>query len=185
MRDIDSLNERGSCATGINESAQVVGHGQPPDGNYGQAFYWDESSGMMYIAGPNDRRSSANGINDTGQVVGFLKDPETRKSVAYSWTRAGGLKRLLLSSAGCEAEAINNAGRIIGSIWRSKFLFFFEGKGYCYLRTRSGRTVNLNKYTGSEGVYVKATDINDDGWIVGQLEDPKRKESRPILLRPK
>ena len=148
------------------------------------AFLWDESQGMIDIVGPNGPSSEATAINDAGQVVGSVFKSETNYYAAFLWTSQAGMQELKIPAAESNAHKINNAGQIIGHLRTKKFLFFQE-KEYHFLRTRSGRIINLDGYTNSEDEQIIAADINDHGWIVGQLNNSKKNILRPILLRPK
>ena len=182
MKDLGTLDGTLSFAGGINEKGQVVGTVGAAGRNH--AFYWDTTAGMIDIAVANGRRSHATGINNRGQVVGHIFSTRTNSFNAFIWKRESGLKELGLSSADVRAQKINDSGQIIGFLRTKKRFLFFSPKEYCFLRTTSGRIVNLDRFRPYQFDALGAIDINNRGWIVGLVVNIRNNNSRPILLRP-
>jgi probable HAF family extracellular repeat protein len=107
-----------SRAAGINNWGEVVGQG-PNSHNY-QPFLWQPSVGITWLTPDSRNPGVALDINDQGQVVGWSFDSNLRR-YAFLWEN-GKLSDLnVLSGAGTKkfrlgsADAINNAGQIVGS----------------------------------------------------------------------
>ncbi|MHC4743417.1 MAG: hypothetical protein ACYS8Z_15995 [Planctomycetota bacterium] len=183
MKDVGTLGGRLTIVTDINANGQMVGFARIPNGKR-HAFYRDESDGMTYIADPNGPSCEATGINDTGLVVGYVERPESKSHAMFLWTKKSGMKELNIPLIESSRPKINNSGQIIGRLRTRKFLFF-GGKEFSFLRTRSGRIINLNRYTSSESDQIYVYGINDHGWIAGTLWKKKNDGARAILLRPK
>lgn len=77
--DLGTLGGAVSMATVVNESTQVAGISNAPDGPY-HGFLWDD--GQMSDLGPAEEILA---INDAGQVLGRGVTPDGR-SVSYLWT---------------------------------------------------------------------------------------------------
>jgi probable HAF family extracellular repeat protein len=116
MQDLGTLpGARDSFAYGINGSGQVVGVSGP------HAFLWDATNGMQDLGAlPGDSGSIARSINDSGQVVGRSFHDLFRLTYhAFIWQNGtmSDLNDLIPAGSGLtllSAEAINNAGQIVG-----------------------------------------------------------------------
>lgn len=103
-------------------------------------------------------------INNKGQVVGYIAtgDETTRRAVMWE---ANGQMRLLNMDAGArfsEAQAINDAGQIVG--WHDYAPGGFETRGALWNGASGSLTVLPDTRLGARPV-----DINDSGLIVGSV----------------
>ena len=117
------------------------------------------------------------------RVAGNIFDPNKNNYDAFIWQKEKGLTRFNIPAIESYADEINNKGQIVGHLRKKKHLFF-PAKKYYFLRTKRGRIVNLDRYVGPEGYSVLARDLNDDGWIAGNVTR-NRSATRAILLKPK
>jgi len=111
-----------SYATSINNKGQVVGSSyQNPSGDGRHAFIWNTTDGMRDLGAlpGTPATSDALDINESGQIVGYSNGR------AVVWTVGCGLRDLnMLVQTSMQdwtlisAEAINNAGQIVGNARR-------------------------------------------------------------------
>jgi probable HAF family extracellular repeat protein len=101
-----------SGATSVNNQRQVVGsYGNV---NSGYAFLWTRLDGIQdlgTIGGAT--RSYATGINASGEVVG-ANIMEDGSRTAFVWTSDGGMQPIGTLGSTSIAEAINDAGQVVG-----------------------------------------------------------------------
>src|SRR6266568_1410612 len=159
MQDLGTLaGDMGvSDAYGINNSGQVVGFCLIS--NFPRPFLWSSGSGMQNLgplpSGNDVLVSEPAGINNSGQVVGGVH--------AALWSSGSGTLDLntlpAVSSAGWSlgtANAINNAGQIVGS-------GTINGQLHAYLLTPVNHVIKLSRPDGSS--------INDT--ILDEIEPGK------------
>lgn len=102
----------------------------------------------------------ARGVSDVGRVVGEASI-ELNRARAFSWSETGGIRDLgTLGGALSAAYAINFRGQIVG--WASNA----ADVPHAFLVT-VGQTPLRDLGVPSGGVASFATDINDDGTVVG------------------
>jgi probable HAF family extracellular repeat protein len=117
MENIGGTRARGLA---VNNALQVVGTADVGvvSSTY-RSLLWTKSGGVWTseeLDGPNPNGGSYTyGINELGQVIGDFVTTTSQRG-AYMWTRAGGYKLLPLlpKGTGVWANAINDAGRIVG-----------------------------------------------------------------------
>ena len=119
MTDIGTLGGNNSNALWINDSGQVVGNAQLPDGTH-HGFVW--SAGRMTDIGTigGDPCSNAFYINARGQVVGTTADCHGTILHSFVWengtfTDLGAQVLPGTDFAAIEPVGINDAGEIIGN----------------------------------------------------------------------
>jgi probable HAF family extracellular repeat protein len=117
MENIGGTRARGLA---VNNALQVVGTADVGvvSSTY-RSLLWTKSGGVWTseeLDGPNPNGGSYTyGINELGQIMGDFITTTSQRG-AYTWTRAGGYKVLpvLPKGTGVWANAINDAGRIVG-----------------------------------------------------------------------
>jgi len=174
-------------ARGINDAGQVVGESsmftdsiyENPKG----AFIWDSTNGIQNLRQDVSdplvpEFNGAAGINNAGQIIGeddssgpraFLLTPKDGEPgydyVNLGWLGAGETNRLATT-----AHGVNDAGQVVGESLDN------EGSGArrkafvwnpdTQTITNLGRTTDLGAYE-----FGKATDINNQGTIIGKLDN--------------
>jgi uncharacterized membrane protein len=151
-----------AVAFGINERGVIVGRAFDttvlsqvlPGGS--QPFRWAPGVGIVYLPLPRgDLIGEARGINERGEVVGGAIE-DAGIPVPGHAVRWDPLGRARVLPGGVFANAINNAGRIVG-----------EGPGAVYWD--NGRVHRLPDLRGGES---SATALNQVGTMVGWSRAP-------------
>ncbi len=160
----------------INENGQVVGYSRRSDNGRNRAFIWQ--SGALSELAPSSFATVdtfAYDINDSGIAVGSI---DTLRPAVFSAGSAQALQTPPASNA-CSILAINNDAFKVGYYRRTIGGFragFWDDAGLFH---------NLNELSiaGEEAwTFEAATDVNDDGWIVGF--GTLAGETRSFVLRP-
>ncbi len=164
----------------INENGWQVGRvtsGPPPDIT---PYVWNGTPGSTSPILLNDSSSNANNgtaraINDasTFQVAGNYVNPATGEEEAFSWLYGSNLNVTFLGRLGyatSRAEGNNNSGDVVGQVRES------EDVAYAALWANgasSGVVLNDLDCTTEFGDWTlqEANDINNNGDIVGNMED--------------
>lgn len=161
ITDLGTLGGNSSEALAINNSGQVVGVAQLPDGT-NRAFLY--TNGLMKNFGTS--YSWATNINDQGQVVGEARFPGSNNSYAFLYTNDVTTNLGTLGGSYSVAYGINNSGQVVGmsrnapvDAWDRAFLW------------SNGVMTDLGTLGGSEGT-SEAHAINDNGQIVGNTSTP-------------
>ena len=157
-----------SYAKGINNFGEITGELQNDGATVEQVFVWTPGSDPIPL--DIDYNTSGVDINDDGQVI-YLGTTDSGERHAFRYTPAtytaaaryedlGVLGRLSDGTSKSIAQAINNAGQVVGQStssagWRA--FRFTDGAGMVNLGTLDARGV-----TQSEAV-----SINDLGQVVG------------------
>lgn len=181
MVDLGGLYGGRSVAKDINEKGQVVG--LVVMGRKDHAFYWDSETGMVDLVGANGPSSVATGINNAGRIVGFLFNAQKNNYDACIWSGADGVETFNVEAVESYGGGINDRGQVIGYVKEARF-FFFGAPRYYFLRTATGRIIDLDRYAASDDEQFQACGINDAGWIVGDIGIPNKSGHRAALLRP-
>jgi probable HAF family extracellular repeat protein len=135
-----------TCATGINNTGQVVGYANT-GGNDAFAFLYSGGS-MQRLA---ETSSEAFGINDNGEVVGYFSDGSHAHSFLYGNGRMQDLDAFV-SGPSSIAYGINNHRQVVG---------VNSGGGFFY-----GDPASTN---GTTTYLPSAFGINDSGQVVGTI----------------
>lgn len=149
----------------INDVGQVVGRAQVfEDGQYRwHAFLRNNDGQVIDLHTPGPDESVATDINDDGQVVGTLE------VVAFLY-KDGQLKVLDgLKGSVDMAFGINNVSEVVGVSQITNEAGLPTHHAFLY-NDNNGETTDLG--TLPEGVASVATDINDDGQVVGWSDLP-------------
>ena len=164
MTGLGTLGGTSSEALGVNNSDQIVGDADLPDGSY-HAFI--DFGGVMRDLGAlqNNGTSVAWAINSAGVVTGVSS--VTASSVhAFLWSASGGMVDIgSLGGAGSGGEAINDAGEVVGSSTTS------TGDLHAFIYDHGVMTdLNTEIASGSGWSLTEARGINASGQIVGRGE---------------
>jgi probable HAF family extracellular repeat protein len=191
--DLGTLGGASSRANGINNLGQVVGSADRPGGTRhaflvtpqdttgdGQPDVWfrdDDHNGtndlMVDLGTLGGPTSEARGINDLGQVVGRADSSFTAGSYrAFVWDSNSGMQNLGTFGLsvnldglnfGSEANAINDHGQVVGSVYSLWRGMLFNGVQGFRWDPQNGGSLLGSIYGGAR----QATGINDAGQIVG------------------
>jgi probable HAF family extracellular repeat protein len=154
-----ALTGTNSAGADINNSAQIVGAGDPNHTGNSQAFAYQLTSGVQWLGSLGGGLSAASGNNDAGAAVGFSYTAADLQH-AFLWTQSGGMQDLtpgLTSIGGAAATAINSSSQVVG-------YYFPNGATDTlgFIWTQAGGLQNI----GSSGTL--AYDINNAGTVVGK-----------------
>ncbi|MFZ6872232.1 DUF3466 family protein [Undibacterium sp. Di27W] len=182
--DLGTLGGRCSSASAINNKGVVAGCASSTkwDDVFGiEAIHpviWKE--GKIINLSP-EHYGAASSINDNDLVVGSVLDDEMH-SHATLWMNQ---KEITLQSSvdsSSYASAINNKNQVVGSEMRG-----FSQQHALLWNTPDSAPIDLNQYLDQSQLeagwlLVDASDINDQGWIIGTAWNPKTYESHAFLL---
>ncbi len=162
-------------ATAINELGDVAGY--TSTGASLLAARWHDGQYVDLGRLPGLEDSVASDINDLGQVVGYAGNSIVDSDRAVIWN-PGSLPVAIpsLEETESQAAAINNRGWIVGFTRSS-------GQSRAFLH-RDGMTYDLNSLIPADSGWVLtlATDINDQGWIVGSGRGPDGRTQAFLLV---
>ena len=171
MTDIGSLGRLSTSPESINDTGQIVGFSQTPDGNQ-HAFLWQGGKMTKLAALKGDQSSMAFSINNKGQMVGIsVRDGGATHAVL--WDHGSVVDLGLVGSDDRHtglARGINDNGQVIvnrASLRDSSISALFNPalQGHHVLLctragVRSGRPLGKN--------IINAAAINNSGMIVGE-----------------
>ena len=140
-------------ANGINASGQVVGSARIDERAPARPFVTGPNGVGMTALGPYF--SAATGINASGQVVGTATEGNNPHGYAFISGPNGGLYNLNVPTIDSSANAINDAGQVIGESGLGAFITGPNGRGVTY----------LGSLGGGESY---ASGINASGQVVGR-----------------
>lgn len=222
---IDDGDARGSAATDINDSGQIVGYGN----NLG--YGWPIFEGVPIGDYLSYGQAAAYGINDLGIAVGSaIPHEQISASQAVMWSSAGmtNLDTRVITDPdgnivaywGSVANDINNAGQIIGqaayesgmhaTLWENGNMLdlgtlngVWGSNAYAINESgiaigdsdnravsfQKGQILDLNTLIDpailqAGWLLTSATDINENGWIVGNMFNQQSGDSEIFLLKP-
>lgn len=160
-----------SEAFDINESGDVVGMSEPPDGGpFARPFLWTPTGGMVAVGTltPSNPWGWATSINDRGQVVGLSTVPVDAADShlhPFLWTATEGIRDLGTLGGACVVPtSINNLGHVVG--W-STLSGICPSQAHAFLWTAEGGMRDLGTLGGPSS---EANAINDAGQVVGSSE---------------
>jgi probable HAF family extracellular repeat protein len=140
----------------------------PTAGDAGPAFAKLAGTVVVTSIGPGSGGSEAHDVNDAGVVVGTTGTLFFTPSRAFIWTPAqtrgtAGTREDLGTLGGTDAgaEAINNAGHVVGSATTA------DQRSHPYLWTRTGGMQDLG--LSPEWTAGGPADVNDSGQVAGTV----------------
>lgn len=154
---LGSLGGGLSTANAVSADGTVAGLSYTSSSQQ-HAFVWTQNGGMQDLT-PNltsNGGATATAINSSDEVVGYYFPNGSQSPVGFYWTQGGGLQSF--GPAGTLAEAVNNAGTIVGQAPNA------SGYNDAFSWTASGGMVDLGTLGGA---WSMALGINKNGWIVG------------------
>lgn len=163
MLDLGTLGGRHSNASAINSLGNVVGSswtipGESPANPVETAFLWSQATGMLPLGTLTGDWSRALDINDRNEVIGI--SPVRGFTRGFIWDDKSGMQDIgTLGGDTTEALAINNRGEVIG---------MSETKSREYRPFIWTKDTELIEIPITGKVYIR--DINDQGYIVGDIE---------------
>ncbi len=158
-----------SGARRINNQGQIVGWiggNSSPDG-----FVYDLGTGQHVLvsslfAGPNVKTTAVD-INDLGVVTGWRLNSNGSTATGYTWSPAAGVTLLPMPPAGYQPyvtpAGINDAGVVVGAIYTT----LATQLAFVYDPVHGVRDLNTVADPPAGFTLMRATAINDEGWIVG------------------
>jgi len=161
VRDLGTLGGPAATTVALNDRGEVVGYSRiSEDSQINHAFRWSAGRGMIDLhgAGQDKVDSTAADINNRGQVVGTGAFP-------FRWSPQTGMQELVTLGAGGGANAINEAGTVVGFAGDPGG----EPQGLPARWTRPDR-IRLLSNLGSRT--SGGRDINAAGHIVGNVPFP-------------
>lgn len=168
-----------SYANEINSSGQVVGSGFI-SASVLHAKSWNNgiTTDLGALVGFSD--SNATSINDAGLITGYSYINGSTKSHATLWDGSMMSDLGTLGGESSWAYAINNLGQVVGSSYIMDTLI--------HATLWSGNNItDINTFLDANSVaagwiLTEATDINDNGWIVGNAINVKTGARNAFLL---
>lgn len=164
LTDIGLANEDGSSskAFDINNAGQVVGAIVMAGfvNAESEAFLWQGGTFQYLPHGLGYSSSTAAAINIGGLVAGWSGDGDDTTAVVWSGTSVNAIGALD-GDAGSRALGVNDVGQVVG--WSGE-----AGDSRAFI-WQAGRMMDLNSLLPrrSGWTLVEATDVNNDGTIVG------------------
>jgi len=178
MTDLGTLGGSTSSATAINGSGQIVGIAQVSGNTANHAFFY--ANGTIQDLGTlGGQESSATAINDLGQIVGSAQMAGSNDDHAFFYST--GTMRELIPSTVSVASGINAKGHVVGRLAAASSPTGWHAFRYC-----GGQATDLNQLIpgGGGAELLDASDINDQGAIVGVGTQAGSSTEQAILLTP-
>lgn len=165
LPQLDTTNDKWSLTYttpfGMNNTGQVTG-----DLGDGRGFVWSSSgsSDLVSMFGGSADRAIGTDINDHGAIVGSFTPSGQFQSRPYYFSGSGELTVLptLVDGLGASANALNNAGMIVGSAERASGGTF--GGPSSSVFWRDGQ---IHEIGGLGGDVSLATGVNENGVVTG------------------
>ncbi len=193
--DLGLLGGDRSRAHSINDNGQIVGSATEiiGDEDHSRATLFDPTGNgsNINLGTLGGDQSGAFSINNSGQIVGYAThslNSHARRAVLFDHTGGGNnidlgiLPGLEFSESGSEAYSINDSGLIVGAVEYGPL--FEDHVATLFDITGSGNNIDLNTLIDPSLGWslLFATDINNDGWIVGLGINHNGKEHAFLLV---
>lgn len=177
--DLGTLGGKDSTAAAINNNGIVVGwaSGAGLD-DYMHPVMWSE--GKIINLSPT-HHGVANSVNDSGVIAGGIFDDEMYAHPTL-WINQKEIALQSTARSYCYTSSINNKNQVVGSEIAA------NGQFHALLwNTPDSAPIDLNQYLDKSQrdagwALVNATDINDQGWIVGSAINNKTYETHAFVL---
>lgn len=163
MTDLHTLGGSYSFGYGVDDDGQVVGSSYIAGDSRVHAFLYDETNGMRDLGTlPGYIESDAYDVNGSGRAVGVVSGSGYH-AVLYE---GGTITDLgTLGGPGSGATGINDSGHVVGYSYTDSGSWA-KYRAFLY---KDGVLTNLGVLDGSSN--SQATDINDEGQVVGSSQD--------------
>jgi probable HAF family extracellular repeat protein len=152
-----------ALANDINQAGTIVGYAFSNDFLTSRAFIWRSDTGMQPLADLGGNASLAQAINADGTAVGWSYDAIGILH-AVKWNASGSLTDLNPAGAISEALDINDAGDVVGWVFRAG-----ESASHAYLWRHDGVEIDLQTLGGAGS---QAFGVNNSLAIVGVSDRP-------------
>ena len=186
MRDLGTLGGAESSALDLNDAGQVVGLAETAKHQF-RIVLWDPN-GAVTDLGPAGVGPFRACINSRGLVVRRLG---TTSGGTYfsTWTRAGGSQDLDFVGVGsAQPCGLNDAGQFLvrGDPAHLKlFGRIVRRRQECYLWDPNDGAISLQEHLPIRDLlYLRVTDIDNNGRIIAMLREKEPDPVRAILLEP-
>jgi|GEM_PF-1368429 len=180
MTSLGTLGGDESIAADINDTGQVVGGAQDFSGNY-RPFRWQNGtmSDLGTLGGDSvrpDHRAQA--INNSGDIAGRSY---TAGGAAHAFLWDGGMTDLGVLSGGTQSWAfgINEDDVVVGTSDVAAATY----RAFIWDSVHGMRNLNDLIPAGSGWTLIRATDINDEGFITGWGKNGSG-DTRAFMLTP-
>jgi uncharacterized repeat protein (TIGR01451 family) len=173
--DLTPLSDYYSNANSINDSGQIVGGYNDPNGSgFDHAFLYQ--NGSLTDLAPNDgtgRSSEAAIINASGQVVGrMLTSPAYNSWYGFYWSN-NAIKTFLPAPSGDynRINGMNDAGQVVGggigqAGSTTMYPFLYDGNNLTYLFNTYGAATAINNAGHAVGWYSSADSTTQTGFLL-------------------
>lgn len=162
-----------SVAFGVNNAGEVVGQSAGTSGAH--AFYWNGA--LQNLTTPGSQGAAyAIGSGATAFAVGYERAPG-QPSRAVVWTLPS-ITAVDLDQVSSVASGVNDAGTVVGSYCVSGCGVNQVSHGAIWVVGVSGRTA-IAPLPGYD--FAHATDVNNDGLVVGSSSGPVATSERAFL----
>jgi uncharacterized membrane protein len=171
-----------TLAFGINDHQVIVGAAAQPNDAPTRAYFLANGA-FTFFEYPGALFTEARAINNRGNIVGRTTSADGEADMAFIYDS----KRQTFSSFGIAnslfmlAQGVNNRDQIVGgALINENGAYAGSPSGfYAFLRQPGGEL----KVFRVNGLPARARGINDDGTIVGWLNDPASARIRGFVVR--
>jgi len=178
--DLGTLGGDASLANSVNKGGEIVGWAETAVHEHHATLFDPTGNGNnidLDALGARAKYSEALDINNDGQIVGWATKEHLRE-YAVLFDETGNGNNICLGTAGgkeSHAQAINDRGEIVGF---DSVPDGGSGKRRAVLFDPTGNGANIDLNTtlidpASGWLLQAATDINNNGWIVGYGINPQ------------
>jgi probable HAF family extracellular repeat protein len=186
LRSIGTLGGDQSNALSLNDAGQVAGWSLTPE-RHSHLFLWDPVQGMTDLgsAGTGPPRCY---VNNRGFVVYRFRAP-AGKAYFWTWSGSDGARKLdFVAAESGEPCALNDANQFLIRGKPTGMKLFgrtLRQRQECYLWDPNDGLVPLQPHIQiPDLVYLKVTDINNNGCITAIVRTKHADQLRAVFLEP-